>query len=311
MRFMENHRSHSVESQAVAFLCLGRMGYPMAGHLSQAGHAVTVYNRTPGRAEDWVREHGGTRAATPAQAAAGASVVFVCTGNDDDLREIALGPDGALSAMERGAVLVDHTTASGVLARELAATAEAAGLHFLDAPVSGGEEGARRGTLTTMVGGEERVFQRVRPLLDCTTGTAVWMGKAGCGQLTKMVNQICIAGLLEGLSEGLAFARRAGLDPHRVVEVISQGAAQSWQMDQRSSTMIQGEFEFGFAVDWMRKDLAMALSEARRNGARLPVTALVDQLYAEVQRRGGGRWDTSSLIALLGDRDGLRDTTDQ
>jgi 3-hydroxyisobutyrate dehydrogenase-like beta-hydroxyacid dehydrogenase len=285
--------------EQVAFLCLGRMGYPMAGHLARAGHPIRVYNRTAARAEAFVREQGGRAAATPAEAARGAGVVLVCTGNDDDLRQVVAGPEGALAGMERGALLVDHTTASARLACELAASAGAAGVGFVDAPVSGGEEGARQGALTVMAGGEPAAFARARPVLERYARSVVHMGPAGAGQLTKMVNQICIAGVLEGLSEGLAFARRAGLDPQRVVEVISKGAAQSWQMDRRAPTMIEGRFDFGFAVDWMRKDLAMALDEARRNGARLPLAALVDQLYAEVQRRGGGRFDTSSLIMLL------------
>jgi 3-hydroxyisobutyrate dehydrogenase-like beta-hydroxyacid dehydrogenase len=287
--------------EKIAFLCLGRMGYPMAGHLAAAGHDVRVYNRTAERAARWVAEHGGASAGTPAEAAHDADVVLVCTGNDADLVGVLRGERGALPRMKPGALLVDHTTASARLARELAEEAGAAGIAFLDAPVSGGEEGAKRGTLTAMVGGAPEAFERARPLFDCYARTAVRLGPAGSGQLAKMVNQICIAGVVEGLAEGLAFARRAGLDPARVVEVVSQGAAQSWQMDQRAATMIEGRFDFGFAVDWMRKDLAIALDEARRNGARLPVAALVDQLYGEVQRRGGGRWDTSSLMALLDD----------
>jgi len=286
---------------SVAFLCLGRMGYPMAGHLAAAGHAMRVYNRTAERTDRWVAEHGGEAFATPAEAAHGADFVLVCTGDDADLRQLLLGERGALSRAKSGAVLVDHTTASARMAGELAEAATAAGVVFLDAPVSGGEEGARQGTLTTMVGGEPEVFERARPLFECYARTAVLMGPAGSGQLTKMVNQICIAGLVEGLAEGLAFAVRSGLDARRVVDVISKGAAQSWQMDHRAESMLEGRFDFGFAVDWMRKDLAMALDEARRNGARLPLAALVDQLYAEVQRRGGGRWDTSSLMAPLAD----------
>jgi 3-hydroxyisobutyrate dehydrogenase-like beta-hydroxyacid dehydrogenase len=282
----------------IAFLCLGRMGYPMAGHLAAAGHEVRVYNRTPERAKAWVEEYGGAAADTPAEAARGADAVLVCTGDDDDLAAVLLGPDGALEATGPGALLMDHTTASAALARDLAERAGRAGVDFLDAPVSGGEEGAKQGTLTTMVGGEPAAFERASRLLEHYTRTAVLMGPAGSGQLTKMVNQICIAGVVEGLAEGLGFAQRAGLDASRVVEVISQGAAQSWQMDHRAASMIEGRFDFGFAVDWMRKDLGMALDEARRNGAHLPVAALVDQLYAEVQRRGGGRWDTSSLMAL-------------
>jgi len=285
--------------EKIAFLCLGRMGYPMAGHLAAAGHEIRVYNRSAARAEAFVSEHGGRSAATPAEAVRGAEVVLVCTGNDDDLREVLTGSEGALSGIEPGAALVDHTTASAQLARELSERIAEVGVDFLDAPVSGGEEGARKGTLTLMAGGEPAPFERLRPVFERYAATAVLMGPAGSGQLTKMVNQVCIAGLLEGLAEGLAFARRAGLDPARVVEVISKGAAQSWQMDHRSQTMIEGRFDFGFAVDWMRKDLAIALDEARRNGARLPVAALVDQLYADVQRSGGGRFDTSSLMLLL------------
>jgi 3-hydroxyisobutyrate dehydrogenase len=291
-------------SERVAFLCLGRMGAPMAALLAKAGHDLTVYNRTAARAEAFVAAHGGRRAETPAEAARGAHFVFACTGADDDLRAIVLGEAGALGAMARGSVFVDHTTASAELARELAARAAERGVAFLDAPVSGGEDGARRGALTVMVGGDREAFARAEALMACYARQAIWMGPAGAGQLTKMVNQICIAGLVQALSEGLAFAERVGLDPTRVVEVISKGAAQSWQMDHRAATMIEGRFDFGFAVDWMRKDLAMALAEARRAGARLPVTALVDQLYAALQARGGGRWDTSSLIALLRDPPG-------
>jgi len=294
-------QTEAAAMEKIAFLCLGAMGYPMAGHLARAGHALRVYNRTAARAAAFVGEHGGRAAATPAEAARGADVVLVCTGNDDDLRQVVAGPAGALAEMAPGALLVDHTTASARLARELAERAAAAGVGFLDAPVSGGEEGARQGTLTVMAGGEPEAFARARPVLGRYARTLVHMGPAGAGQLTKMVNQVCIAGVIEGLAEGLAFARRAGLDPLRVVEVISKGAAQSWQMDRRAPTMIEGRFDFGFAVDWMRKDLAMALDEARRNGARLPLAGLVDQLYAEVQRRGGGRLDTSSLMTLLDD----------
>ncbi|MBW2314807.1 MAG: NAD(P)-dependent oxidoreductase [Deltaproteobacteria bacterium] len=285
--------------EKVAFLCLGRMGYPMAGHLSRAGHDVRVYNRNPERAQQWVAEYGGEAASTPAEAAHDVDVVLVCTGNDDDLGQVLRGERGALRRMKRGSLLIDHTTASARIAKELADEGERGGVDFLDAPVSGGEEGAKKGVLTTMVGGSPEAFERAQPLFDCYAKTAVRLGPAGSGQLTKMVNQICIAGLVEGLAEGLAFAERAGLDAARVVEVISKGAAQSWQMDHRAAPMLEGAFDFGFAVDWMRKDLAIALEEARRNGARLPVAALVDQLYAEVQRRGGGRWDTSSLMALL------------
>jgi 3-hydroxyisobutyrate dehydrogenase-like beta-hydroxyacid dehydrogenase len=288
-------------SERVAFLCLGTMGGPMAAHLAGAGHAVVVYNRTASVAEAWVAEHGGRRAATPAEATEGAGFVFACTGADPDLRAITLGEGGAFASLAPGTVFVDHTTASAGLARELAAAAAARGAHFLDAPVSGGADGAARGTLTVMVGGDREAAERARPLIACFARNVTWMGPAGAGQLTKMVNQVCIAGLVEALSEGLAFAERAGLDPARVVEVISQGAAQSWQMEHRAGTMLEGRFDFGFAVDWMRKDLGMALAEARRNGARLPVTALVDQLYAAVQARGCGRLDTSSLVTLLRD----------
>ena len=288
-------------SRRLAFLCLGVMGYPMAGHLSRAGNRVAVYNRTTARARAWVEEFGGEWGATPAEAVREADVVLLCCGDDPDVREVVLGAEGALGAMRRDACLVDHTTASPALARELDERARDAGLRFLDAPVSGGQSGAETGALTIMVGGDEAVCASVSPLLDCYAKRHRWMGPAGSGQLTKMVNQICIAGIVQGLSEALHFAKRAGLDPQGVVDVISQGAAQSWQMDNRAETMAEGSFEFGFAVDWMRKDLRIALDEARRMGARLPVTALVDQLYAAVQARGGARWDTSSLITLLED----------
>ena len=283
----------------VAFIGLGVMGYHMAGHLADAGHRVTVYNRTREKAERWLGHFPGNAAATPAEAARGASVVFACVGNDDDVRAIATGAEGAWRGMEAGAVFVDHTTASAELARELDAHARERGLHFLDAPVSGGEAGARNGVLTVMVGGEPADFERVRGAIDAYARAVTLMGPAGSGQLTKMVNQICIAGLVQALAEGLSFARRVGLDGKRVVEVISKGAAQSWQMENRGHTMLDDEFEFGFAVDWMRKDLAICMAEARRAGARLPVAALVDQFYAEVQARGGSRWDTSSLMRLL------------
>ncbi len=286
-------------AEKVAFLGLGVMGYPMAGHLKKAGYEVVVYNRTAARAERWVGEHGGTSAPTPREAAAGAAIVFACVGNDDDVREVALGAEGAFDGMGRGAVFVDHTTASANLARELDAAARARGLGFVDAPVSGGQAGAEKGILTVMAGGEEAAFRKVEPAIAAYVRAVRLMGPAGAGQLTKMVNQICIAGLVEALSEGIHFATKAGLDPAAVIEVISKGAAQSWQMENRYKTMIAGEFNHGFAVDWMRKDLAICLDEARRNGARLPATALVDQLYSEVQAMGGGRWDTSSLIARL------------
>ncbi len=283
----------------LAFLGLGVMGYPMAGHLQRAGHDVTVYNRTAAKAAQWVATHGGSSAATPAAAAKGAAIVMMCVGNDDDVRAVAAGKDGALSGMDRGAILVDHTTASAEVAREVHASARAAGIGFLDAPVSGGQAGAENGKLTIMVGGEADVFARAESVLATYARAVTLMGAPGSGQLTKMVNQICIAGLVEALSEGIHFAQRAGLDPERVLDVISKGAAQSWQMENRGKTMIAGKFDFGFAVDWMRKDLAICIAEARRNGAVLPVTAVVDQFYAQVQARGGGRGDTSSLIRLL------------
>jgi 3-hydroxyisobutyrate dehydrogenase-like beta-hydroxyacid dehydrogenase len=287
-------------SERVAFLGLGVMGYPMAGHLAAAGHSVRVYNRTAAKAEQWRAEHGGESARSPAEAVRGARFAFACVGADDDVRAVALGPDGALAGLEAGAVFVDHTTTSARLARDLHAEARALGIGFLDAPVSGGEIGARQGRLSVMVGGEPETFERALPLLRTYSREARRLGEAGTGQLAKMVNQICIAGLLEALAEGLHFAERAGLDARAVVEVIRQGAAGSWQMENRSASMLDGEFGFGFAVDWMRKDLAYTLEEARRNGAQLPVTSLVDQLYAEVQQRlGGGRWDTSSLLARL------------
>lgn len=283
----------------LAFLGLGVMGFPMAGHLAKAGHPVTVYNRTSSKAQAWVAQHGGVCRGTPAEAAQGADIVFTCVGNDDDLRQVVTGPDGALAGMARGAILADHTTASAEVARELDAEARGKGLRFLDAPVSGGEAGAVNGRLTVMVGGEAEAFGIAQPVMEHYGRAVTLMGPAGSGQLTKMVNQICLAGLLEGLSEGLNFAVRAGLEAGKVVDVISKGAAQSWQMDNRAATMLEGKFDFGFAVDWMRKDLAICLAEARRNRAVLPVTALVDQFYARIQERGGKRWDTSSLIHLL------------
>ena len=284
----------------VAFIGLGVMGYPMAGHLARrGGHTVTVYNRTTAKAEKWAAEHGGKAAATPKAAAEGAEFVFTCVGNDDDLRSVALGADGALAGMKSGAILIDNTTASAIVARELQAAAKAKGVGFLDAPVSGGQAGAENGQLTVMVGGEPGVFERARPVIDAYAKMVGLMGPAGAGQLTKMVNQICIAGLVQGLAEGIHFAKKAGLDVEQVIGVISKGAAQSWQMENRYKTMNAGKFDFGFAVDWMRKDLSITLAEARQNGARLPVSALVDQFYAEVQAMGGKRWDTSSLIARL------------
>ena len=286
---------------SVAFLGLGVMGFPMAGHLAAKGHDVTVYNRTGVKAESWLGQNRGKAAATPAEAAQGADFVFTCVGNDDDLRQVVLGPDGALAGMGEGAVLVDHTTTSAIVAREVAAAAAPAGIGFLDAPVSGGQAGAENGVLTIMVGGDDAAFARAEPVMGAYGRTIVHMGAAGNGQLTKMVNQICIAGIVQGLSEGLNFAVRAGLDAERAVEVISGGAAQSWQMENRASTMLAGKYDYGFAVDWMRKDLGIAMEEGDRNGARLPLTALVDQFYKHVQARGGKRYDTSSLMLLLTD----------
>jgi len=283
----------------VAFLGLGVMGFPMAGHLKKAGHEVTVYNRTAAKSAKWVETHQGRSAATPRAAAEGAEIVFACVGNDDDLRSIALGADGAFAGMAKGTLFVDHTTASAEVARELAEVAAKAGIGFLDAPVSGGQAGAENGKLTVMVGGDQAAFDKAKPVIDAYARACVLMGPVGSGQLTKMVNQICIAGLVQALAEGMNFAKRAGLDTAKVVEVISKGAAQSWQMENRASTMVAGKFDFGFAVDWMRKDLAICLEEAKRNGARLPATALVDQFYAQVQQRGGNRWDTSSLMDLV------------
>jgi 3-hydroxyisobutyrate dehydrogenase len=282
-----------------AFLGLGVMGFPMAGHLKKGGHEVTVYNRTQAKAEKWVETHGGKAAATPAEAAKGADIVFSCVGNDDDLRSIVQGGEGAFAGMAKGAIFVDHTTASANVARELGEVAKGKGLHFLDAPVSGGQAGAENGKLTVMVGGGQADYDRAKPVIDCYARACVLLGPVGSGQLAKMVNQICIAGLVQGLAEGMNFAVKAGLDPAKLVETISKGAAQSWQMENRAMTMVADKFDFGFAVDWMRKDLGICLEEAKRNGARLPVTALVDQFYAQVQQRGGKRWDTSSLIHLL------------
>ena len=283
----------------VAFLGLGVMGGPMAGHLARHGNLVTVYNRTADKALKWVVQNGGAAAPTPREAAQDKDIVFACVGDDNDVRSVAFGPDGAFAGMKPGAIFVDHTTASADVARELAQAAAALGLHFIDAPVSGGQAGAENGALTVMCGGEDEPYSRAEIIIAAYAKSCRLMGPPGAGQLTKMVNQICIAGLVQGLAEGIAFAKAAGLDPHAVVDVISKGAAQSWQMENRHKTMAAGQFEFGFAVDWMRKDLSICLSEARRNGAKLPVTALVDQFYAQVQARGGGRWDTSSLIALL------------
>ena len=284
----------------VAFIGLGVMGYPMAGHLARkGGHAVTVYNRTAEKARKWADEYGGRHAPTPAAAAEGADFVFACVGNDDDLRAVTLGPDGAFHGMAKGAIFIDNTTASADIARELAAEAAAHGFGFVDAPVSGGQAGAENGVLTVMCGGEKADFERAKPIIDAFARMVGLMGPAGAGQLTKMVNQICIAGLVQGLSEGIHFAGKAGLDIQAVIDVISKGAAGSWQMENRHKTMMEGKYDFGFAVDWMRKDLAICLAEADRNGAGLPVTALVDQFYKDVQQMGGSRWDTSALLARL------------
>ncbi len=289
----------------VAWIGLGVMGYPMAGHiLKKGGHELTVYNRTSAKAEKWVAEYGAGRAApTPAAAADGADFVFCCVGNDDDLRAVTTGKDGAFAAVKKGAIVIDNTTASANVARELHAAATAAGFGFLDAPVSGGQAGAENGALTVMVGGEQNVFERAKPVIDHYARMVNLIGPPGAGQLTKMVNQICIAGLVQGLAEALHMAQKAGLNIPSVMDTISKGAAQSWQMENRWKTMVDGKFDYGFAVDWMRKDLSICLDEARRNGASLPVTALVDQFYSEVQRMGGKRWDTSSLIARLNNAD--------
>ncbi|GJE75937.1 NAD(P)-dependent oxidoreductase [Methylorubrum suomiense] len=283
----------------VAFLGLGVMGSPMAGHLAKKGHTVTVYNRTGSKAEAWVAANGGRTAATPREAAQGCTVVFACVGNDDDLRSVVLGEDGAFAGMEKGAIFVDHTTASAEVARELSNAAEAAGLRFVDAPVSGGQAGAENGVLTVMCGGDTAAYEEAEPVIAAYARSCRLLGPVGSGQLTKMVNQIAIAGLVQGLSEAIHFAKRAGLDVEAVLEVISKGAAGSWQMENRGKTMNADKFDFGFAVEWMRKDLGILLAESRRNGARLPVTALVDQFYAEVEAMGGKRWDTSALIARL------------
>ena len=289
-------------SRRVAFIGLGTMGGPMAAHLRRAGHEVTVYNRTTAKAESWVAEHGGRLALSPRDAAQGADIVFTCVGNDDDLREVCIGPDGAggvLASLAAGAVIVDHTTTSAEVARELAARAAEQGVAFIDAPVSGGNLGALNGVLTVMCGGDVQAFERVKPVIAAFARAVTHLGDSGSGQLAKMVNQVCVGGLLQGLAEALAFGEKAGLDMPRVLEVISQGAASSWQMVNRGPTMVRDEFDFGFAVDWMRKDLGLVLDEARRLGARVPVTALIDQFYADVQAMGGGRQDTSSLIRRL------------
>ncbi len=287
----------------VAWIGLGVMGYPMAGHIrNKGGHDLTVYNRNAAKAQAWAKEFGGKTAPTPAEAAKDADFVFSCVGNDDDLREVTLGPQGAFDAVRKGAVFVDNTTASANIARELYAAARAKGFDFLDAPVSGGQAGAQNGVLTVMVGGDEAAFNRAQPVIVQYARMVTLIGPAGAGQLTKMVNQICIAGLVQALSEGIHFAQKAGLDLQKVMDTISKGAAQSWQMENRWKTMSEGKFEFGFAVDWMRKDLAICQDEARRNGASLPITAIIDGYYAEVQKMGGSRWDTSSLIARLNKR---------
>jgi 3-hydroxyisobutyrate dehydrogenase len=284
----------------VAFLGLGVMGYPMAGHLkTKGGYDVTVYNRTSAKASKWAEQFGGNHAATPAEAARDADFVFSCVGNDDDLREVTTGPNGAFAPMKKNAVFIDNTTASAEVARELDAEAQKRGFHFIDAPVSGGQAGAENGVLTVMVGASEAVFEKAKPIVESYARSVGLMGPVGSGQLAKMVNQICIAGLVQGLAEGIHFGKKAGLDIEKLVAVISKGAAGSWQMENRHNTMNQGKYEFGFAVDWMRKDLGICLEEANRNGALLPVTALVDQFYKEVQKIGGGRWDTSSLLARL------------
>jgi 3-hydroxyisobutyrate dehydrogenase len=304
---MSTKTYEAVAARRVAFLGLGVMGYPMAGHLAYAGHQVTVYNRTNSKSIAWCEEYTSAagkngplnHAKTPAQAVVGAELVFCCVGNDDDLRSVTLGPDGAFAAMGAGAVFVDHTTASANVARELFAAAKALGLGFVDAPVSGGQAGAQNGALTVMCGGDPQAFEAARPVAMAFAKAFTYLGDSGAGQLAKMVNQICIAGLVQGLAEAIAFGEKAGLDMNQVLDVIGKGAAQSWQMDNRGKTMVADKFDFGFAVDWMRKDLGLVLDEARRNGARLPVTALVDQFYADVQQMGGKRWDTSSLIKRL------------
>jgi 3-hydroxyisobutyrate dehydrogenase-like beta-hydroxyacid dehydrogenase len=299
---MQPIKESSMETRKLAFLGLGVMGFPMAGHLARAGHAVTVYNRTSARSEKWLASVSDPRcgcAPTPAAAAAGATLVMMCVGNDDDVRAVALGPQGAVAAMKPGSILVDHTTASAAVAREVYRAASERGIGFLDAPVSGGQAGAENGKLTIMVGGNADTFASAEPVLATYAKAVTLMGGPGSGQLTKMVNQICIAGMVQALSEGINFAARAGLDVERVLDVIGKGAAQSWQMDNRGKTMAADQFDFGFAVDWMRKDLSICLGEARSNGASLPVTALVDQFYARIQAAGGARWDTSSLIRLL------------
>lgn len=289
----------SITPRNVSFIGLGVMGFPMAGHLARAGHSVCVYNRTPAKARAWVAEFGHRSAPTPRAAAENADIVFTCVGNDDDLRSVVLGEDGVLAGMPAGAILVDHTTTSAQVAREIEAAAGRQGKGFIDAPVSGGQAGAVNGVLTVMCGGAPEPFEQVRHVAACYARSMVLLGAAGSGQLAKMVNQICIAGLVQALAEGIAFGQAAGLDMNQVLDVISKGAAQSWQMENRGATMVENRYDFGFAVDWMRKDLGLVLDEARRNGARTPVTALVDQFYGDIQKMGGGRWDTSSLISRL------------
>ena len=289
-------------SSKTAFIGLGVMGYPMAGHLKKAGHEVTVYNRTASKAEQWVQEFGGMKASTPEETAKDADFVMACVGNDDDLREITCGANGAFSGMKQGAVFIDHTTVSAKVTRELAEIAGGKGFSFLDAPISGGQAGAENGVLTVMVGGDAEAFERAKPVMDAYSRMIKLLGPSGYGQMTKMVNQICIAGIVQGLSEGIHFAKASGLDVEDVIDTISKGAAQSWQMENRYKTMNEGEYNHGFAVDWMRKDLGIALEEARSNGVHLPVTALVDQFYSEIEAMGGRRWDTSSLLVRLEDR---------
>ena len=304
---MNTKTYESTPARRVAFLGLGVMGYPMAGHLARAGHQVSVYNRTAAKASDWCAEYSAAtgqasrlqQAATPRQAALDADLVFCCVGNDEDLRSVVLGADGAFAGMKAGAVLVDHTTASANVARELHAQAKTLGLHFVDAPVSGGQAGAQNGVLTVMCGGDPTAFEAAQAVAMAYAKAFTYLGNSGAGQLAKMVNQICIAGLVQGLAEAIAFGEKAGLDMNQVLDVIGKGAAQSWQMDNRGKTMVADKFDFGFAVDWMRKDLGLVLDEAKRNGARLPATALVDQFYGDVQQMGGRRWDTSSLIKRL------------
>ena len=296
---MSNRTYEPTAPRRVAFLGLGVMGHPMAGHLARAGHSVTVYNRTLAKAQAWVAEYGHAFAATPKLAAAGADIVFACVGNDDDLRSVVLGDDGAFAGMKTGAVFVDHTTASAAVARELSAAAQTRGLHFVDAPVSGGNLGAINGTLTVMCGGDPAAFDTIHPVAMAFAKAVTLLGASGAGQLAKMVNQVAIAGLVQGLAEAIAFGEKAGLDMNAVLGVIGKGAAQSWQMDNRGPSMLEDRFDFGFAVDWMRKDLGLVLDEAKRNGARLPVTALVDQFYADIQAAGGNRLDTSSLVKRL------------